>query len=178
MSTSAHSEIWVELMKDSDRATAVLGFAWIEDSLEELLSLSIVPPNNRQTRDHLFGPLGPFNTTYAKTEILFRFGLLPQIIYEDLNVLRQIRNQFGHSAAPGMRFDSPGIRDKTSLLRLSETLVNSIEALGDDVAWEKKMLGSPRDRFILTVGHMREQLLKIANSRSRANVPAPSTTLA
>jgi len=96
----------------SDRAAAVLGFALLEEALERLARQVMVKPKSEH-----FGGLGFLSSASARINALYQFGVLPAEIFEDLTLLRQIRNDFSHGAKAGLTFDSPQIVKRAEQLR-------------------------------------------------------------
>ena len=45
----------------------------------------------------MFGSFAPLGTFSTKISIAFFIGLIPEDIYNDLNIIRKIRNEFAHN---------------------------------------------------------------------------------
>ena len=112
----------VELDSLSDRAAAVLGFALIDAALERLARRIIADPD-----DDLFGTSGFLGSASEKVEALFQFGFLPTEIYQDLTLLRRIRNEFSHRSEPGLTFDSVEIAQRIEHLHFAKRYFEIME---------------------------------------------------
>jgi DNA-binding MltR family transcriptional regulator len=104
------------LTGETDRGCALMAAAYLSDQLEKLLrSLFVVA---QQTVDRLFEPLGPAGSFSARIDLAYACGLLPESAYNDLHLMRKIRNDFGHVAEP-LTFDEPAIADRCHVLQHS-----------------------------------------------------------
>lgn len=100
----ASLELPNELDGESDRASAVVCGAWIEESLEILVRRRLV----QDAADPLFGgAYGPLTTFAAKIDIARALGLISQTEAEDMHQVRKIRNAFSHSLAPLVYGEAP-----------------------------------------------------------------------
>jgi hypothetical protein len=95
----------VEMTKDGDRGTAILGATFVESQLRELLILKMIKLN-KHDKDYLFDGMAPLSHFSAKIRVGYAFGCFGPITRYDLDVLREIRNAFAHSKRV-IRFDMP-----------------------------------------------------------------------
>ena len=162
-----------ELMEgaQSDRAIAVLGFAMLDDWLSEVVKAVIIRPKNQENKNMLFGPNGFLYTAGAKTEMLFRFGLLPTLTYSDLSLMRKIRNEFAHSPKAGASFDAEKISRLTEKLRSAKEMVSFLKPEGVNVDWYEEHLLSSRGRFVAHVVKVRGDLVSIESVATRREAP-------
>ena len=151
----------------SDRAIAILGFAILDDGLSSLIDSVIVRTSNRAQKDLLSGFL---STPAAKTEMLFRFGILPRLTYEDLTLMRGIRNKFAHSSTPGLGFNS--VADLTARLSSVQKMVDFLEPKGFSAYWYKSRLLSPRGLFETHVVLLNQHLSTIQAVVKRRTPPS------
>jgi DNA-binding MltR family transcriptional regulator len=99
---------WYEsLESESDRGAALIAGETLSTALE--LLLRHVMPNT--AKDDLFQGSAPLASFYARTNIAFAFGLVDEDSYRDLNLIRDIRNEFGHGIL-SLTFDSPPIASR------------------------------------------------------------------
>lgn len=104
------------LTGETDRGCALMAAAYLSDQLEKLLrSLFVV---DQQAVDELFEPFGPAGSFSARIDLACACGLLPKPAYDDLHLIRKIRNDFGHVAEP-LTFDEPAIADRCQALQHS-----------------------------------------------------------
>lgn len=94
------------LNEETDRGCALMAAAYLDDQLERLLRQTFV--DDRTAVDELFRPLGPLGSFSGRIELCYALGLLPNETRRDLNLIRKIRNDFGH-VAKTLTFDEPGI---------------------------------------------------------------------
>lgn len=84
-----------ELITESNRGCALLATSQLEIALEKLLRKKIV--GNKKHKDSLFNLNGSLGTFSSKVQISYSIGLISKIEKDDLNLIRKIRNEFGHS---------------------------------------------------------------------------------
>ena len=89
-----NNEILKELEKGTDRAKVIVGATIIETQLEKLLEKVLVQNNKLQKEAFDFnGFLGTFS---SKINACFLLGLISKKLYNDIQRLRKLRNQFAH----------------------------------------------------------------------------------
>ena len=104
------------LTGETDRGCALTAAAYLSDELEKLLgSLFVI---EEQTVDRLFEAFSPAGSLSARIDLAYACGLLPKATYNDLHLIRKIRNEFGHVAQP-LTFDEPAIADRCRMLQHS-----------------------------------------------------------
>src|SRR5689334_18044558 len=81
------------LSRESDRAAAVLGAAYLDGLVTELLR-TVLLPGNGHTR--LFGRDGPLQPFGARVHLCEALGLLTSAAIDDLRIIGKIRNRFAH----------------------------------------------------------------------------------
>ena len=129
-----------EFEAESDRAAAVLGAAWLDAKLEGLLENFFV--NDSKTVTPLFEPTGPLGTFAARSRLAYSLGLISRRSFDDLVLIRGIRNRFAHELH-GVQFSDRDIVDACE--RLQSPGVFSAEGV---VA----LKGEPRIAYELAVG--------------------------
>jgi DNA-binding MltR family transcriptional regulator len=129
-----------EMGKESDRSAAVLIVAEIEKSISALLEAFFLPPLKNSPR-----LLGTFS---ARIEAVYRLGFIPPEFRHDLNILRDIRNDFAHGGA-GIKFSSDKIKSLCRNLLLAESVrQEKLEASKGKLG--QKFIDDSRSRFMLT----------------------------
>ena len=105
-------EIGAEIRNANDRAAAIILGAHVEMKLEQLL-LAYLP----NAKPEIFSrPNGPLTDLYAKSQLAFAMGIIPEALLKDLEVVRRVRNAFAHCPAP-MRFSDAPITKECRKMR-------------------------------------------------------------
>jgi DNA-binding MltR family transcriptional regulator len=108
-----------EMQKESDRATAILLGAELDDILEQILSKRLLPPKSKSARLlERDSPLGSFS---ARIELTYRLGLINPLVHGELHLIRKIRNEFAHKKA-GISFTTHAVSEQTSQLVFSKAM--------------------------------------------------------
>lgn len=114
----------ISLLAESDRGSVLMAAAFIEDKITQLLETYMV--QNKTIQKKIFDGNGALATFSSKIDISFLLGLIPKNIYNDLGILRKLRNDFAHNAK-SITFQTDYIKDKCNTLQ-----VVSKVALRDD----------------------------------------------
>ncbi|WP_157730103.1 MltR family transcriptional regulator [Tenacibaculum jejuense] len=104
-----------ELSNESDRGVALLSISIIEKLLEDLLKKRLL--NEKKIIKDLFDGFGPLSSLSGKTKIAYSIGLIDKTIYDELNLVRSIRNKFAHSPEI-IKFSDEEIVQKCNNLKL------------------------------------------------------------
>lgn len=102
-------EAVTEFHLGSDRVSALLGAALIEDSLMGAIVAVLADPSDKSALFHDGG--SPFGTFSAKIVAGKALGLFDGKVEADLDIIRDIRNQFAH-ALMKLDFDNPLIVER------------------------------------------------------------------
>ena len=89
------SNIFNEFRSESSRGAAILASIWIEKLLEQKLG-TLFTYGNSKSRQKLFNLNGPFSTFSAKVLAAYTLGWIDSEIFDDINLVRKIRNEFAH----------------------------------------------------------------------------------
>jgi mannitol operon repressor len=108
-----------EFQGESDRAAAVLGAAYIDRALEHILRRTLRGGQN--LHDALLGTERPLGSLSARIKIAFALGLIAEDSYNDLEIIRKIRNDFAHEAH-GFTFQRADVASRCRQLRLPLSL--------------------------------------------------------
>jgi len=104
-----------ELTNESDRGCALLAASHIDYLLEEALKSKLIGSKNEfNTLFDFNGPLGNFS---SRISISYSIGLITKEEKLDLQIIRSIRNKFGHSPI-AINFESPDVSSLCNNLRL------------------------------------------------------------
>jgi hypothetical protein len=110
-----------EFRKESDRASVILAAAMIEKSLEMIIRAKLIPSLSKE--DELFDkPYAPLRNFKAMIELAYRIGLISSNLYRDLNIIRDIRNDFAHDIE-GCSFENRSVKNRVGELMKSSTII-------------------------------------------------------
>ena len=128
---------------ETDRATAVLGAAFLDVQLEMLLKSAM--RDDAKELKLLFDPgrdIGGFKT---RARLAYCLQLIPREIFDELGTIGKIRNVFAHGLH-GLAFSSPEITDLCQELKVPDDLFR--------VGWSGFEEGDekdPRARYVSSV---------------------------
>jgi DNA-binding MltR family transcriptional regulator len=98
-----------ELRLRSQAGTVLVSAAALDGSLRNLLRLTMNLSNNKA--EQIFGsPLGPLYHFSPKIDIAYAFRVIDEDLYNDLRIIKDIRNKFAHPEGP-TDFERPKIKD-------------------------------------------------------------------
>lgn len=100
--------------RETDRGAALTACAHFDSILERMLAAYLLP--GEQTNDLLqAGITAPLGSLRARVAMCRALGLLQANEYEELTLMRRIRNKFSHNLECGS-FDHESVRDLVDLL--------------------------------------------------------------
>jgi hypothetical protein len=152
----------------SDRATAVMFGSFVETSLKGLLETQLRENLNSDERRSVWGFEGVLGTLGAKTIMAYALGLIGEITFSDLTLLRHLRNGFAHSRVP-LSFKTDEIREMCSRLRIVD-LEGSYIPYGflsrapNDALAEASDINDPKTRYISTCHNLSFRMLQFRDS--------------
>jgi DNA-binding MltR family transcriptional regulator len=89
-----------DLIEESDRGCVLVGAAMLEEDLAALFKVvfqkNAIPGKVEKS---LFDANGPLSTFSAKIKMAYGMGLIDRPVFDDLELIRRIRNEFAHSPA-------------------------------------------------------------------------------
>jgi DNA-binding MltR family transcriptional regulator len=101
-----------------DRALALVGIVYLEDALRSAISKHFAPTRPSSIDGLLFeDEQAPLGTLAARTRLAAALGIISDQQRQDLNVIRVIRNVFGHSSE-SVSFGKKEIQEALSSLNL------------------------------------------------------------
>ena len=87
-----------ELINESDRGCVLVGAAILESHLESLFvtvfKLNSIP---KKIQASMFDSNGALSGFSSKIKLAYSLGYIKKSVYEDLETVRKIRNEFAHS---------------------------------------------------------------------------------
>jgi hypothetical protein len=126
-----------------DRTCAIILGAMLDNSLERLLLLHMLPLS-KEEMERLYGR-GPLSSFSAKLQISAAFGLIGPKTKHDLSILNEVRNVFGH-AAHGVTFRNRSIENRLTRLHAHSVLDMVMRAFKRDPI---RKYDNTRGRFLL-----------------------------
>jgi hypothetical protein len=133
--------VLAEIRQASDRTAAIVLSSWVERSLEQSI-LAVLFRNDDALKDKLLGPGGPLNGFYGKTQLGLALGIFDEVTRDNLDVIRNIRNAFAHSAVP-LTFETKQVLDEVA--RLNMRTAEMPDKLGEELSG----FSSSRKQFTL-----------------------------
>lgn len=121
-------ELREALSKESDRGLIMVSASFLNDALEGLLhaKFCVINRKPKSVLNALFNSFGPLSTFSAKINMAFAIDLIEKWMYEDLENLRKLRNEFAHGIRP-LLFDSDEVRKLTEKLAGADHFVTTME---------------------------------------------------
>lgn len=157
MDTEAIKGFLEDFQKETDRACAILGGAYLDQVLRILLRKKLIDENKYVEENILSdSPGGILSTFSAKIRMSYSLGILSEEELRDLDLIRKIRNAFAHDLKL-LRFDSKAIKQRCESLYHAKSANDLIKKSGvkpDETA---------RGCFILSVAVIGHFLLFRAN---------------
>lgn len=103
-----------ELSNETDRGCCLVATSYLDQELERMLRKKLVGSNKHLNSLFTFnGPLGTFS---SKINLSYSLGFISKTSLKDLNIIRKIRNEFGHSYEP-LNFETESIKERIHLLK-------------------------------------------------------------
>lgn len=145
-----------DLQKETDRGAALLGAAFLDDVLDVMLRAAFVADNEAVNR--ILGAGRPLESFGARAHLAYCLGLVAPDVYADINLIREIRNDFAHRHPTN--FDHPEILAKCRKLKCVDVM------LPDDSC-------GCRERFIVDVVLIANHLMAETGRLKHATPPKP-----
>ena len=100
----------------NERASTIIFGSIVENSLTMLLTNILRQEMKRDQRKRLFDERGPLGTFSAKIILAYAIKLIGPATFNDLDIIRTIRNEFAHSRKQ-FGFDTPELADVSAHLQ-------------------------------------------------------------
>jgi DNA-binding MltR family transcriptional regulator len=127
------------MQESSERGFVILGTAYLDEAVRQLLGAFLVDDEGKQGELLDGGGRAPLGAFGSRIEAAYLLGLISREEYEDLNALREIRNQYAH-ALHGITLDNDYLRSRVGKLQLWKQLGGVMaEALMDGVSARQKI---------------------------------------
>lgn len=144
--------------KETDRGVALLGAAFLDDVLDVMLRAAFVEDAEAVSR--ILGPGRPLESFGARAHLAYCIGLLSRDIYHDVNLIREVRNDFAHRQPTS--FEAPDIWRKCQQLLCVTILIPE-----GGCTW--------RERFIVDVVLIANHLMAAAEAEQHSTPPEDFT---
>ena len=102
------------LQTESDHAVALIAAAFLDEMLASLLQTVFV--DSPKVVEALLGIDRPVSSFSARIKLAYCAGHISEGTYQDLELIREIRNDFAHSRQ-SLSFDSAIVKDRCNRLR-------------------------------------------------------------
>jgi mannitol operon repressor len=96
-----------ELQSETDRGLPLVGAALIDEKLSKTLESFFI--KSKATKKLLTEANAPLGTLSARIELCYALGLIDQFEYQEIGLIRKIRNEFAH-VRHGLSFDDERIK--------------------------------------------------------------------
>jgi mannitol operon repressor len=124
-----------EFQSETDRGAALVGAALIDTRLERLLCSHLAVADI--AKDLVVGNNAPLGTFSARIKMSYALGLITELEFAEVEIIRKIRNEFAH-ALHGLTFENQKL----------SALCRNLKANTPDGA---RFDGNPRQLFINSV---------------------------
>lgn len=124
-----------EFQEETDRGAALVGAALIDERLERLLRSHLI--ECKQTEVILNGINAPLGSLSARVILAYCLGLITQLEFNEIEVIRRVRNEFAHEVH-GLSFKAQKVK----------YLCHNLKANTPD---DKRFDGDERQLFINSV---------------------------
>jgi DNA-binding MltR family transcriptional regulator len=161
------NDFLAEFQHESPRAAVIVSGALLDALLRDLIASFLI--DEPTVVDDLLGtdnksetPLSSFS---ARIKTAYCLGLISKSRYQDLMLIKKIRNKFAHKLH-GYSFESKEVVDLCNSLQIPKQLPDQLKRIG--------MEKSCRDKYVITVVMLMQELSLIINEKryQRRMVPA------
>jgi DNA-binding MltR family transcriptional regulator len=112
------NEFMKELNKETDRGAFLFGVTFIDELLKDLLTF-FFDKNEKDFIEKTFDYNGPLGTFSSRIKIAYCLCLITKDEYDDLDKLRDLRNDFAHKLLSNLSIGNDSIKDRISNLKVS-----------------------------------------------------------
>ena len=132
VSSDRFDQLFSELKHESDRGCILVGTSAVDDALKIALKRRLSTDEHVKKRavEPMFESMGPLSTFSARIKLAYAVGLIPRWIFEDLEIIRKIRNRAAHEHT-AHSFDTPHVASLSEALQGAGFALTRLEALGD-----------------------------------------------
>lgn len=115
-----HTSVMTEIAQQTDRGAAIIGGAYLDIVLREAITAQLL--DMPDIVNQLFENRGVLQDFGAQMQIALVLGIFGRRAYDDLRIVKDIRNMFAH-AAEAMDFSYPPIVDRCKNLWFATKIV-------------------------------------------------------
>jgi DNA-binding MltR family transcriptional regulator len=144
------------LTKETARGCALVAGALLDERLLKLIQARMISRAAANKFDSFFEGHGPLATFAARTRLAYLLGFIAGNVYQDICVIRDIRNRFAHSSED---FDFSVDEIKTSCARLQHYM-------------KQRVSDNPRAQFISAVSTLDTVLEYLIFDSEHGTIPA------
>ncbi|MFT5592783.1 MAG: mannitol operon repressor [Oceanicoccus sp.] len=105
-----------ELQSETDRGLPLVGAALIDEKLSKTLESYFI--KSKATKKLLSDANAPLGALSARIELTYALGLIDQFEYQEIGLIRKIRNEFAH-VRHGLSFEDERIKGLCTSLKSS-----------------------------------------------------------
>jgi hypothetical protein len=142
---------------ESDRACGVLAGVLLDSLLETLLRSVMLSSTPKKIFSGSGGVLGTFS---GKTDMAYYLGHISKDEYDELNIIRSIRNDFAHAINHALSFSTSPVVDRVQNLQFARTFIYSLDLASRTLTKLEinAISNQPRKKFEISVGIMTRSL--------------------
>ncbi|WP_158628938.1 MltR family transcriptional regulator [Dyella choica] len=101
------------LNSETDRGAALMAGSFLDQKLTTLLKRRLV--EDKKVSESAFDHAGPLGSFASRIDFSYLIGCLSKSAWRDLQLIRKVRNDFGHVAGP-ISFEDPAISQRCKAL--------------------------------------------------------------
>jgi DNA-binding MltR family transcriptional regulator len=152
-----------EFHDSPDRVIAVIGAAYLDSMLDQLLRKAFV--DSPEDVERMLRPDGPLGSNGSRYQLCYCLGLITREQRDDLKIIAKIRNAFAHDFKTA-HFDTDRIRDYCSALKQPQILAalpaQLFPAADAEVAktYVEGITQTPREKYRMSVFSLFGSLLR------------------
>lgn len=83
---------------DNDREIVIVGCAYIESLIKEIVEATFIDDRN-ESQKLLNDSTGPLSGLVPRARLLYMLGVIPKLVYKDIQTVGKIRNEFAHKVS-------------------------------------------------------------------------------
>ncbi len=145
--------------ESSDLSVVLVATSYLDASLAGMLQKFFI---ESRTSDRLLDTRGPLGSFVARADAAYALGLISKPMYRCFIAVAEIRNEFAHHHTE-LTFSSPDVTNLCNGL-------NYIDVTGSPNHLLRQFVTTPRDRFVITVVLVSQQLLVLALGVKRRDI--------
>ncbi|WP_197488400.1 MltR family transcriptional regulator [Methylomonas koyamae] len=79
----------------NDREIVIVGCAYIESLVKEIIKATFIP-DEKEAHKLLNESAGALSSLVPRARLLYLLGVIPEVVYKDIQTVGRIRNEFAH----------------------------------------------------------------------------------